>query len=39
MEIQVPLIVTLQHCWEALIAFAPMAVLLLLTLTLSGGQK
>jgi hypothetical protein len=32
MSIEIPLTVTLQHCWEAVKIFGPVGVLLLLTI-------
>ena len=38
--IDTPVLVTLQHCWEAVKIFGPVAVLLLLTALLNtGGNK
>jgi hypothetical protein len=40
MNIEIPLTVTLQHCWEAVKIFGPVGILLILTTLLTiGGKK
>jgi len=38
-NMDVPLLVTLQHCWDAFVALAPIAGLAFLTLLLTQNKK
>jgi hypothetical protein len=38
MNIEIPLTVTLQHCWEAARTLLPLAIIALATLTIGGRQ-
>jgi hypothetical protein len=39
MNIEIPLTVTLQHCWEAVKIFGPVAILLILASLLTIGEN